>query len=298
MKTTVRNRKFTMGMILFLVIILVLCISSAFYLNELSDKTGKILKENHYSVVYASEMSESLNSIYQEITTSLLTEREPDKNVINEEFRKFRNILELEKKNITEVGEGNLAEDIEKAFSEFIITTGDYFSPLKKQSADFLFLEKQYSRLYQDLVQLAQINEKAIEGKTNDAKATAKSALVQMSFIGAFCFLLAYGFTFSFSSYFNDRFHKLYDGIKEIVSDDYNSRLIIAGNDEVHELSVIFNEMAEKLNAKNQKMAVVLHNELDNEQSSGYTEDLKTLLTQIRKLEDQTNQLIMRKEKS
>jgi two-component system, NtrC family, sensor histidine kinase KinB len=298
MKTTIRNKKFTMGMILFLVIILLLCVSSAFYLNKLSDKTGKILKENHYSVVYASDMSESLSTIYHEITASLLTKREPDKNIINEESRKFRKTLDLEKKNITEIGEGNLAEDIEKAFSDFNITTGDYINPAKKQSSEFLSLERQYNRLYRDLVQIAQINEKAIEDKTNDARVTAKSALLQMSFIGAFCFLLAYGFTFSFSSYFNDRFHKLYDGIKEIRSDDYNSKLIIAGNDEVHELSVIFNEMAEKLNTKNQKMGVVLHNEPDNEQSSGYTEDLKTLLNQIRKLEDQTNQLIMRIEKS
>ncbi len=298
MKTTIRNKKFTMGMILFLVIILLLCVSSAFYLNKLSNKTGEILKENHYSVIYASDMVESLNSIYQEITTSMLTKREPGKDIINEDILKFKKTLELEKKNITEVGEGNLAEDVEKVFGDFILTTGNYINPANRHPVDFLLLENQYNRLYLDLIKIAQINERAIEDKTNDAKVSAKSALLQMSFIGAFCFLLAYGFTFSFSSYFNDRFHRLHDGIKEIVSDDYNGKLIIAGNDEVHELSVIFNEMAEKLNAKNQKMALVLHNESDNEQSSGYTEDLKTLLNEIRKLEDQTNQLIMRIEKS
>jgi len=298
MKTTIRNKKFTMGMVLFLLIILLLCVSSAFYLNKLSNKTGKILKENHYSVVYASDMSESLSAIYHEITTSLLTRREPEKNTINEEVRKFNKTLELEKKNITEVGEGNLTADIEKVFSDFILTTGYYINPANKHTVDFLLLEKQYNRLYRDLVHIARINEKAIEEKTNDAKASAKSALIQMSFIGAFCFLLAYGFTFSFSSYFNERFHKLYDGIKEIVSDDYNGRLIIDGNDEIHELSVIFNEMAERLNDKNQKMSVVLHNELAKVPAAGYTEDLRTLLNQIRKLEEQANQLLMRIENS
>ena len=53
MKTSIRSKKFTMGMVLFLVIILLLSISSAFYLNKLSGKTSAILKENHYSVVYA-----------------------------------------------------------------------------------------------------------------------------------------------------------------------------------------------------------------------------------------------------
>ncbi len=50
MKTSIRSKRFTMGMILFLVIILLLSISSAYYLNRLSDKTSAILKENHYSL--------------------------------------------------------------------------------------------------------------------------------------------------------------------------------------------------------------------------------------------------------
>jgi hypothetical protein len=60
MKTSIRSKKFTMGMVLFLVSILLLSVSSAFYLNRLSGKTSAILKENHYSVVYAQDMSKVL----------------------------------------------------------------------------------------------------------------------------------------------------------------------------------------------------------------------------------------------
>ena len=45
---------------------------------------------------------------------------------------------------------------------------------------------------------LSQMNEKAIEEKTDDAKVSAKKATIQMTFIGTLCFLIAYGFTLSF----------------------------------------------------------------------------------------------------
>ncbi len=82
-----------------------------------------------------------------------------------------------------------------------------------------------------------------------------------MTFIGTLCFLIAYGFTFIFSSYFNERFFQLYNGIKEIVSSNYNQRLYFDGNDEFYEISLIFNEMAEKLKKNKQKMSVTLHEE-------------------------------------
>ena len=67
MKPSIRT-KFTIGIIFFFVIISVLSIFSAYYLNRLSKKTGLILKENHLSEIYARDMSEGLMNINQEIT--------------------------------------------------------------------------------------------------------------------------------------------------------------------------------------------------------------------------------------
>ena len=100
MKTSIRSSRFTMGMVLFLVIILLLSISSAFYLNRLSRKTSAILKENHYSVVYARDMSEDLTNINQGIINSFLTNNNPDTLIINKEFMLFNKSLELEKNNL------------------------------------------------------------------------------------------------------------------------------------------------------------------------------------------------------
>ena len=119
MKTSIRSTRFTMGMVLFLVIILLLSISSAYYLNRLSGKTNAILKENHYSVVYAQDMSEDLTNINQEIIICFLTNKNPDTLVINKEFMLFTKSLELEKNNITEPGEDKLVSGIETDYIEY-----------------------------------------------------------------------------------------------------------------------------------------------------------------------------------
>ena len=68
-------------------------------------------------------------------------------------------------------------------------------------------------------------------------------------------------FTFSFASYFNQRFFQLYNGIKEIVSSNFDQRLFFDGKDEFYEISLVLNEMAEKLKKNKQKMSVTLPEE-------------------------------------
>ena len=144
---------------------------------------------------------------------------------------------------------------------------------------------------------LSQMNEKAIEEKTDDAKVSAKKATLQMTFIGTICFLIAYGFTFSFSSYFNERFYRLYNGIKEMVSSNYSQKIHLEGNDELCEISLAFNEMAEKLNKNKQKMSVTLQEDQGKDYNLDDIQELKNFLLRIKRVEEQAIELISRFEK-
>lgn len=291
MKTTIRSKKFIMGMVLFLVIILLLSVSSVFYLNRLSVKTSAILKENHYSVLFARDMSESLTNVNQEIINWVLTGKNPDTMLINKEIKLFEKSLQSEKNNITEIGEDALVSDIENAFSEYRISVEELVeSP--KPATNVVPLQKKFHNLYGKLMLLSQINEKAIEGKTNDARLSAKKASIQMSFIATFCFLIAYGFSFSFASYFNERFYKLYNEIKDMASSNYRQRLSFHGNDEFCEISLIINEMAEKIGENNEKRALTLQMEPEKNMYSNDIEELKRVLNQIKSIEEQAAQLI------
>jgi two-component system, NtrC family, sensor histidine kinase KinB len=296
MKTTIRNPRFTMGMVLFLVIILLLSISSAFYLNRLSGKTNAILKENHYSVVYAQDMSEDLTNINLRITNCFLANKNPDTLAINKELKLFDKTFELEKNNITEPGEAELVSGIETEYIEYrdsVLT----FIKSPDQVISVINLQKKFDTLYQQLMLLSQINEKAIEEKTDDAKVSAKKATLQMTFIGTLCFLIAYGFTFIFSSYFNERFYRLYNAIKEMASGNYSQKIYLEGNDELSEISLAFNEMAEKLSINKQKMSVNLHRDPEKVINPDDIQELKSFLLRIKNLEEHAKELISRFEK-
>jgi two-component system, NtrC family, sensor histidine kinase KinB len=288
--------KFTLGMIFLFLIILVLSIFSAFYLNKLSKKTSAILKENYLSVVYAREMSEGLTNINQEITNCFLMNRYSDSLFIKKELDFVHNSLELEKNNITEPGEDKLVSGIESGINEYCDSVAKFIeSP--QQVDKVLYLQKKSGILYQQLVLLSQINGKAIEVKTDDAKVSSKNALTQMTILATFCFLIAFSFTFSFASYFNERFFQLYNGMKEIGSNNYDQRLYFHGKDEFYEISLVFNEMAEKLNENKKKMSLTLPEDLGKDISSNDVQELKNMLFRIKSLEEQALALISKFEK-
>lgn len=296
MKTSIRNKRFTFGIVLFLAFILLLSISSALYLNRLSGKTNAILIENHYSVVYAQDMSEDLTNINKCFINWLLTGKYPDTLIINKELKLFNKSLELEKNNITEPGEDKLVSGIESDYIEYRdIVLKFTISPDK--AVIVLSLQKRFDTIYHQLMLLSQMNEKAVEEKTDDAKVYAKKATLQMTFIGTICFIIAYGFTFTFSSYFNERFYKLYNGINGIVSSNYRQKLYFDGNDELSEISMVFNEMAEELNKTQQKMSVNLHVDPGKGYNLKDMQELKNLLLRIKSEEEQAIESISRLEK-
>ncbi len=293
MKTSIRSKKFTMGMVLFLVIILLLSVSSAYYLNRLSSKTSAILKENHYSVVYARDMSENLININQEIINCFLINKNIDTLLINKEYSSFSKSLKLEQNNITEIGEDELASSIETNYNDYRDSIEKFLKSQNHATAKVLNMQKKFDILHQQLILLSQMNEKAIEEKTDDAKVSAQKFTLQMTLIGTLGFLIAYGYTFMFSSYFNDRFYKLYDGIKEVVSSNYSKRLYLKGNDELSEISLIFNEMADKFNKFDQESYVSIEEpRLKREMSLSDLQELKNVLEKMKTFEKQASELI------
>ncbi len=290
MKTSIRM-KFILGMVFLFVIILVLLGFSAFYLNKLSTKTGAILKENYVSVVYAREMTKGLTNINQELTTSFLMNRTVDSLSVKNELSSVSQMLQLEINNITEPGEDKLASNIENGIKEYRQSVEKYIkSPGQVELV--LQLQKGFVTLNQQLEVLSQMNGKAIEVKSDDAKVSAKKALAQMTILGSLCFLIAFSFTYSFASYFNERFSQLYNGIKEIGSNNFGQRLYFDGSDEFYEISLVFNEMAEKLHDSNPKMSVPLANDFENETSSDDLWELKTVLARMKSLEEQVKEVI------
>ena len=295
MKKSIRT-KFTLGMIFLFLIILTLSVFSGYFMNKLSQKTSAILKENYISVVYAREMTERLRSINQEMTTSFLLKKEVDTSSINEDLASFNNYLTDEKNNITEAGEDNLVAGIDANYRSLKDSLLNLHQSGERLSG-LLLLQHKSEDLNQQLLLLSKMNGKAIEVKTDEAKAYSKRALTQMTILATLCFLIGMSFTFSFSSYFNQRFFQLYNGIKEIVSSNYDQRLFFDGKDEFHEISLLLNEMAAKLKENKKKMSVTLLDERAKNLSTKDVDDLKQMLFRIKTIEEQAAAMISKFEK-
>ena len=293
MKLSIRS-KFSVGMV-FLLIILALSIFSAYYMNKLSNETGAILKENYISVVYAREMAGGLTNINQEIINYYLTNKNPDSLSIIKELNIIDKSLQSEKNNITEPGEDKLVSGIETGLKEYRDSVRKLLESPKSES-NVLYLQKKFGVLYQQLMSLSQMNGKAIEVKTDDTKISSQDALTQMTILATLCFIIALFYSYSFSSYSNERFFQLYKGIKEIVKSNYGKRLNIDGTDEIYEISSAFNEMAEKLNENQQKMAVSLMTDLEKDYNIKDFHELKSMLIRIKNIEEQAVELISKLE--
>jgi methyl-accepting chemotaxis protein len=294
MKYSIRTR-FVLGMIFLFVIILVLSVFSGYYMNKLSNKTSAILKENYLSVVYAREMMEGITNINKEITTSFLRKSKPDSTLIANYIYSVNHSLDLEKKNITEPGEFKLVAEIEAGYYQY----KDSVSKMSNSpDADgLLYLENESGDLFRQLLILSDMNGKALEAKTDDAKASSRKAMTNMSLLASIAFLIGLSFSYSFASYFNRRFLQLFNGIKELESSNFKEHLYVEGNDEFSEISLVINDMADKLQVQRQKISGNLQPEPHKGISSSDIDELQKMLFRLKTIEEQATVLLSKIEK-
>ena len=290
MRRSIR-KKFIYGIFFFLVIIVALLGLSAYHLTKLAAKTEAIFSDNHLSVIYARDMAEGLSAINQEDVNCFLQQSIPDRANIDKILKSVNKSIQLEKTNITEPGEDKLALSIETEFNKYRGLIG-VFMKNPKSGDNVINLQNEYANLNKKILLLSQLNEKAIVMKTNDAKVTASNAKLQMEIFGTLCFLITFSFTFSFTAYFNERFTQLYNGIKEIVSSNYNHRLYFEKKDEFYDISLVFNEMAEKLVQNKQNIIPKLNEVSEYDTRINQVLELKLMLERMKMLEEQAEGLI------
>jgi two-component system, NtrC family, sensor histidine kinase KinB len=293
MKQSIRTR-FNTGMIFLFLIILLLSVFSGYYLNKLSQKNSAILKENYLSMVYAREMTEGILSINQEITSDFFSKRSIDNVKTGKYLDMITAGLTKEKHNITEPGEDKLVTGIDSGIAEFNDLVHKMMNNGSLSAEGIQHLQEISDKINQQLSVLSQMNGKALEVKTDDAKLYSKHALTNMTITASLCFLIGMSFSYSFAAYFNQRFSYLYEGIKQIVSSDFQQRLYFDGSDEFYEISLVINEMAAKLEKNKQKLSVTLPSESEKDMAYKDIEDIRIMLFNLKTLEEQASALLSR----
>jgi hypothetical protein len=78
------------------------------------------------------------------------------------------------------------------------------------------------------------------------------------------------------------------------VSSNYGQRLYFEGTDEFYEISLLFNEMAGKLEGQSKKMSVISPEDFETGDRYNDIQELKNTLLQIKAIELQAKEMISR----
>lgn len=212
--------KLTLGVGLLFFLIVTLVGLSVQQVHKLSQDTENILVANYNSLDYSRNMLRELEKIEIE-----------DKN-----FQKFDRYLYLQSKNITEIGENeltqNLIEDIQT------------YKKQKKQSLNI--------KIRNDINDIMKLNMDAIQRKSNVASKTAQNAILWISLTGTTCFIIAFTLLINLPSNIANPIKDLTESIRQIAAKNYSQRVHFEDHNEFRDLAKSFNTMAKKLQEYNE----------------------------------------------
>jgi signal transduction histidine kinase len=208
--------KLTAGLIFLFTVILIFGILGTININLLSRDADLILKDNYKSILYCNDMLKALENI----------------GTRKDALGKFEENLKNQEVNITEPGEKEQTEEIRKNFEE-----------LKADPKD----PSNYGEIRQSIFQVLGLNAAAIDRKNMVAQETARNAKRWLAIIFTILILVSFTFIFNLPGIISGPIQSLSDGIKEIANKNYGKRIYLKQKDELGDLAIAFNSMAEKL---------------------------------------------------
>ncbi|HAT3993984.1 TPA: PAS domain-containing protein [Elizabethkingia anophelis] len=208
--------KLTLGVGLLFLLIVLLSVIGALYINKLKSDTEKILTANYNSLEYAKNMMLALDKIDTDSAKAVKSFK------INNAFQD---------KNLSEPGEREATHSLSIHFKKYLE---------EKTIAG----EKQ---IRSDLAKIMSLNMKAIERKSDTAIVTAGNATFWIVSLGTVCFMIAFTLLFNLPQTIAEPIRQLTSSIRQIAGRNYHERVHFKGSEEFNDLADSFNIMAEKL---------------------------------------------------
>ncbi|OWK71843.1 ATP-binding protein [Pedobacter sp. AJM] len=210
--------KLRLGFGFLFIIVLSFGLIALFFLNELSDKSKVILKDNYKSLKYVSAM----RNVVDESNFPLSSAK----------AKIFEENLKNEGRNITEQGE-------KIAFQKLLST----YKSLQVSSST-----NNIKNMRTALQSIEEVNMKAIYKKNDQANAASARANLYISIAAVLSFLILFTFIVNFPGFVANPLAEFSAAIKQISRKNYKQRLHFKNHDEFTELADAFNGMVVKLN--------------------------------------------------
>lgn len=144
----------------------------------------------------------------------------------------FQENLAKENQTITEEGEKELASKVMRDFEQIKLHPTD--SATQKA-------------IHKDITDIMLLNMQALQRKSNKATKISEEAIIWITVVGTFCFLIAFTLLVNMPSNIANPIKELTESIKEIAAKNYTKRVHFESHNEFGELAESFNTMAKKL---------------------------------------------------
>ncbi|KQR72636.1 ATP-binding protein [Pedobacter sp. Leaf176] len=210
--------KLRLGFGFLFIIVLSFGLIALFFLNELSDKSKVILKDNYKSLKYVAAMRNVVDSGTFPLSAEMA--------------KIFKENLKLEGNNITENGEKVAFQKLASTYKSLQESNGK--SGLKD--------------LRSALQKIEELNLKAIYAKNELANEASGRANLYIMIAATLSFIILFTFIINFPGFVANPLAEFSAAIRGISRKNYKQRLNFDNNDEFTELAEAFNGMVVKLN--------------------------------------------------
>ncbi len=242
--------KILFGLAFLLIVIILLSLTGTLSIYYLSQDSKAIIKDNYASVEYTNTMLNSISGVYD--TYNLLTENKLTakiqtdslKNLIREDRERFEHYLELQKNNITEIGELNLVKQVINYYSDFISIIDNSNKNISSHQQN---LDQNFAKLTTTIREIYKLNMSAILQKNKIANDTADKVSRYMTLAAILSVVLTILFIIYFPSYIANPINELIKKIEDISNKKYDQSINVKSKDELNILANSFNKMAKKL---------------------------------------------------
>lgn len=242
--------KITLGVLFLFLIIVLLSLLGILFTNKLARESKGTILNNYTSVEYSFQMLKSLENIYSLQLNQIKSKTFNDSIVICSIYKEkniFDENLDQESKNITEVGEAELVNQLQSEYGKYLKLINEMKSGKNFSENDIRKFYEQYLKVRQTISKIYDLNMFAIQKKSSEMQNLADEITIYMAIVASISILITLSFIFYFPSRIVEPIKELTARIKSISERKYDQKLEVSTKDELGELASAFNLMAERL---------------------------------------------------
>ncbi|HZN12598.1 MAG TPA: HAMP domain-containing protein, partial [Blastocatellia bacterium] len=238
--------KLLTGYLIFIAALVGLGAWGAWRLREMGGAARLIISENYDSVVAAQQMKESLERQDSAAVFLLVGQAARSRAQVEEQRRRFDDAFETAAANVTELAEPAAVEAIRRGRGTYYRLVDEFFE--SPRAADyFARLEPGFDRLRADCDRLLRLNQEAMRDKSERAAGAARRSFLTTLALAGVLALAGLGLAVWLANRIVRPVRELTAATGRIRGGDLEARAPILSHDEVGQLAVEFNRMAEHL---------------------------------------------------